>query len=66
VKAPAFPLEVRRVVKIYRTASNGCDSYTVTFLSEGKRQRKKFADLNTAKREAEFIAAKIIPVTGRS
>ena len=42
MKAPAFPISIKRgVVKIYRTPSKGYDSYTLSYLSEGKRQRKQ-------------------------
>jgi hypothetical protein len=53
---------VRRVhttVKIYRTPTNGCDSYTVVHYVGEKRQRKTCADLNLAVTEAEVTANKL-------
>ena len=59
-KSPkGFPLTVKRgsaVVKIYRTPSKGCDSYTLSFWVNHERKRRTCADLEAAKTEAEQIA----------
>ena len=50
---------VHTAVKIYRTPTNGCDSYTVVHYVGEKRQRKTFADLDLAVTEAEVTANKL-------
>ena len=54
-KSPkGFPLTVKRgsaVVKIYRTPSKGCDSYTLSFWVNHERKRRTCADLEAAKTE---------------
>ena len=47
------------VVKIYRTPTKGCDSYTVVHYLGDERQRKTFADLGLAVTEAETVANKL-------
>jgi hypothetical protein len=47
------------IVKIYRTPTNGCDSYTVVHYLGDKRQRKTFANLELAVTEAEMVATKL-------
>ena len=57
-----FPITVRNGnvrVKIYKTPTHGFDSFTVAYYFAGKRQRRTFADLPTAKQEAELAANKI-------
>ncbi|MHB8521869.1 MAG: hypothetical protein ACYDH9_14060 [Limisphaerales bacterium] len=46
-------------VKIYRTPSHGCESYTVSYWLAGQRRRLVFADFGRAKQEAEAVAAKM-------
>jgi integrase len=62
VSKPKFPITVKRghtVVKIYRTPSRGCDSFTVVHYLGTERQRKTFANLGLAMTEAETIANKL-------
>ena len=64
MKSPEFPISIERgVVKIYHTpqrvGGTEYDAFTITYLSGGKRLRKKFSDLAAAKREGKAIAAKI-------
>ena len=47
------------IVKIYRTPTKGCDSYTVVHYLGDKRQRKTFANLELAVTEAEMVATKL-------
>ena len=47
------------VVPIYRTESKGRVRYTLSFYRDGRRQRKVFAGLEEAKREALFVAQRI-------
>jgi len=47
------------IVKIYRTPTKGCDSYTVVHYVGEKRHRKTFADLELAVTEAEVTANKL-------
>ena len=47
------------VVPIYRTESNGRVRYTLTFYRDGRRMRKAFNDLESAKKEALFVAQRI-------
>src|SRR6516162_9432994 len=54
-----FPLIVKKGhsnVKIYRVKNRNRTDYTVAWLSASGRQRKTFADLEIAKREAASIA----------
>jgi hypothetical protein len=60
------PLEIKRgsiVVKIYtiKNAVNGTvyPQYTLTYKSGNQRIKKKFADLEAAKREGELVATKL-------
>jgi integrase len=59
-KADPFPLLVRKgsaVVKIYEVKNRDRKNYTVSYLTAvNGRVRRTFAELNTAKREAETIA----------
>jgi hypothetical protein len=60
------PLEIKHgnvTVKIYRGKNhvNGTtyDQYTLVYYDGAQRKKKRFADLEEAKREAEFFAAKL-------
>ncbi len=56
---PKFPMTVRRghtVVKVYKTPSNGCPQFTVSYYLGEKRIRKTFADSELAITEAETTA----------
>jgi len=58
-----FPVRITKghaVVNVYRVRNRDKANYTVAYQSgTGGRQRKTFADLETAKREAHNIAAKL-------
>src|SRR5688572_5357957 len=59
---PKFPMIVKRghmIVKIYKTPSNKCDQFTVSFYLGRDRQRKTFSDLELAVTEAETTASKL-------
>jgi integrase len=47
------------VVPIYRTACKGRLLYTLSFYRDGRRMRKMFNDLESAKKEALFVAQRI-------
>lgn len=47
------------VVPIYRTVSKGRIRYTLSFYRDGRRMRKMFNDLESAKKEALFVAQRI-------
>ena len=47
------------VVPIYRTESKGRIRYTLSFYRDGRRMRKMFNDLESAKKEALFVAQRI-------
>ena len=47
------------VVPIYRTESKGRVRFTVSFYRDGRRMRKMFNDLESAKKEALFVAQRI-------
>ena len=47
------------VVPIYRTACKGRLRYTLSFYRDGRRMRKMFNDLESAKKEALFVAQRI-------
>jgi len=58
VKKITFPFEVKRgsvAVKIYRTPSNGCESYTLTYWQDGVRKRPTFPSFEKAKDEADTV-----------
>lgn len=46
-------------VPIYRTESKGRVRYTLSFYRDGRRMRKMFNDLESAKKEALFVAQRI-------
>jgi hypothetical protein len=47
------------VVPIYRTESKGRVRYTLSFYRNGRRMRKIYNDLESAKKEALFVAQRI-------
>jgi hypothetical protein len=47
------------VVPIYRTACKGRLRFTLSFYRDGRRMRKMFNDLESAKKEALFVAQRI-------
>jgi integrase len=47
------------VVPIYRTACKGRLRYTLSFYRDGRRMRKMFNDLESAKKEALFVVQRI-------
>ncbi len=47
------------MVPIYRTESKGRIRYTLSFYRDGRRMRKMFNDLESAKKEALFVAQRI-------
>jgi integrase len=54
-----FPLTIKKghaIVKIYRVKNRALINYTVAYIGATGRQRKTFADLDLAKREATHIA----------
>ena len=58
----AFPLTVKKghaSVKIYRVENRGREMFTVSYRSPSGRQRRMFADLDTARREANSIAVNL-------
>jgi len=62
VKSTEFPQKVKRgsvIVKIYRTPSHGCDSYTLSYYQDGVRKRPTFPTLKRAREEAESIAGRL-------
>lgn len=62
MKTIAFPQKVKRgsvTVKIYRTPSHGCDSFTLSYYQDGVRKRPTFPDFENAKAEAELIATRL-------
>ncbi len=57
-----FPQKVKRgsvIVKIYRTLSHGCDSFTLSYYQDGVRKRPTFPTYEQAKGEAEIIANRL-------
>ena len=62
MKNITFPIVVKRgsvSVKIYRTPSNGCDSYTLSFYQDGVRKRPTFSTLQAAKDEANIVVNRL-------
>jgi hypothetical protein len=56
MKKITFPFEVKRgsvSVKIYRTPSNGCNSYTLAYYQDGVRKRPTFPSFQAANDDAE-------------
>ena len=55
MKAPRFPIEVKRgsaTVKIYKTPCRGYERFTISYWLDGVRKRGTFEDLARAKTEA--------------
>lgn len=62
MKKITFPFEVKRgsvSVKIYRTPTNGCDSYTLAYYQDGTRKRPTFPTFQAANDEAEVVATRL-------
>ena len=62
MKKITFPVEVKRgsvTVKIYRTPSNGCESFTLAYYQDGVRKRPTFATFQAAQDEAEVVATRL-------
>ena len=62
MKKITFPFEVKRgsvSVKIYRTPTNGCDSYTLAYYQDGARKRPTFSTFQAANDEAEVVATRL-------
>lgn len=62
MKKITFPFVVKQgsvSVKIYRTPSNGCDSYTLAYYQDGVRKRPTFSTFQAAKDEADIIANRL-------
>ena len=56
-----FPLEVKRgsvSIKIYKTPSHGCDSFTLSYYQDGVRKRPTFSTFEQAKREADIVVGR--------
>ncbi len=63
MKNKTFPYVVRRwsvTIKIYRTPSHGCESFTLSYYQDGVRERPAFTDFDLAKAEAEAVANRLI------
>ena len=61
-KPPEFQQIVKRgsvTVKIYRTPSHGCDSFTLSYYQDGVRKRPTFPTYQKAKTEAEAVASRL-------
>lgn len=59
MKKITFPFEVKRgsvSIKIYRTPSHGCESFTISDYLDGFRKRPTFPSFARAKEEAEAAA----------
>ena len=62
MKTIDFPQKIKKgsvVIKIYRTPSHGCDSYTLSYYQDGVRKRPSFPTYEQAKAEAEIIANRL-------
>ena len=62
MKKIVFPFEVKRgsvSVKIYRTPSHGCDSFTLSYWQDGGRKRPTFPTFDKARDEAETVAIRL-------
>lgn len=59
---PKFPMVVKQgsvSVKIYRTPTRGCESFTLSYYQDGVRQRPTFTSLRAAKDEANVIVSRL-------
>jgi len=62
MKKIGFPVTVKRgsvTVKIYRTPSHGCDSFTLSFYQDGVRKRPTFPSYQEAKDEADAVVNRL-------
>lgn len=62
MKKITFPFEVKRgsvSVKIYRTPSHGCDSFTLAYWQDGARKRPTFPSFEKAKEEADLVVGRL-------
>jgi len=62
VKKITFPHEVKRgsvSIKIYKTPSHGCDSFTLSYYQDRVRKRPTFPTLEKALAEAELVAGRL-------
>jgi integrase len=60
--SPKFPIVVKQgsvTVKIYRTPTRGCDSYTLSYYQDGVRKRPTFTTLPAARNEANIIVGRL-------
>jgi integrase len=51
-------------VRIYRTPTRGCDSYTLSYWQDGKRKRPTFSTFEKALAEAKAVASKLGSASG--
>jgi len=51
-------------VKIYRTPTNGCESFTLSYYQDGSRKRPTFPTFKQALSEAETVALKLGSASG--
>src|SRR6476646_7951453 len=51
-------------VKIYRTPTRGCDSYTLSYWQDGSRKRPTFTTFEKALKEAKAVAVKLGSASG--
>ena len=57
-----FPFKVSKgsvSVKIYRTPSRGCESFTLSYYQDGARKRPAFPNFGAAKAEADVVVRKL-------
>jgi integrase len=57
-----FPFKVSKgsvTVKIYKTPSHECESYTLSYYQDGKRKRPTFPTFEKAKAEADVVVRKL-------
>ncbi len=62
MKQIQFPVTVKRgsvSVKIYRTPSHGCDSFTLSFCQDGVRKRPTYPSFQQAKDEADAVVNRL-------
>src|SRR5436190_537698 len=57
--APVVVSNDQHEIKIYTTESHGRPLHQLSFYRGGKRERRSFADLNEAKREARIILGEL-------
>lgn len=57
-----YPFEVKKgsvSVKIYKTPSHGCGSFTLAYYQDGVRKRPTFPSFDAAKAEADLVVRKL-------